>query len=259
MPRDLSRSPPRRPSPSPLRRGPGLRERVPSRSRSPYRPSYSDGDYLFYVILSCSYFVLTMATFILQKEGPSPSSPRRRRVHPHQKPLQRKRSPSVTGSPVAKSSPHLGSTENKNAVDKQRLEEEKKRRQKEVELRLLEEETTKRVEQAIRKQVEDSLNSEEIKHEIQRRIDEGRKRIYEEVVAQIEKEKVSALVEAQQRAPWSSSKELERYQELERLQKEREEAMKQKQMEEQQQKQNQMKLLGKNKTRPKLSFSLGMK
>lgn len=74
------------------------------------------------------------------------------------------------------------------------------RRQKEVELRLLEEETTKRVEQAIRKQVEDSLNSEEIKHEIQRRIDEGRKRIHEEVVAQIEKEKVSALVEAQQRA-----------------------------------------------------------
>jgi len=74
------------------------------------------------------------------------------------------------------------------------------RRQKEVELRLLEEETTKRVEQAIRKQVEDSLNSEEIKQEIQRQIDEGRKRIHEEVVAQIEKEKVSALVEAQQRA-----------------------------------------------------------
>lgn len=44
------------------------------------------------------------------------------------------------------------------------------------------------------------MNSEEIKHEIQRRIDEGRKRIHEEVVAQIEKEKVSALVEAQQRA-----------------------------------------------------------
>uniref|UniRef100_J3N8W2 Uncharacterized protein n=2 Tax=Oryza brachyantha TaxID=4533 RepID=J3N8W2_ORYBR len=54
-------------------------------------------------------------------------------------------------------------------------------------------------------------------------------------------------------------KELERYQELERLQKEREEAMKRKQMEEEQQKQNQMKLLGKNKSRPKLSFALGMK
>jgi hypothetical protein len=74
------------------------------------------------------------------------------------------------------------------------------RRQKEVERTLLEEETTKRVEQAIRKQVEDSLNSEEIKHEIQRRIDEGRKRIHGEVAAQIEKEKVSALVEAQQKA-----------------------------------------------------------
>ena len=74
------------------------------------------------------------------------------------------------------------------------------RRQKEAELRLLEDETTKRVEQAIRKQVENSLNSEEIKHEIQRRIDEGRKRIHEEVAAQIKKVKVSALVEAQQKA-----------------------------------------------------------
>jgi arginine/glutamate-rich protein 1 len=44
------------------------------------------------------------------------------------------------------------------------------------------------------------MNSEEIKHEIQRRIDEGRKRIHGEVAAQIEKEKVSALVEAQQKA-----------------------------------------------------------
>ncbi|KAE8790767.1 hypothetical protein D1007_34976 [Hordeum vulgare] len=105
MPRDLSRSPPRRrrPSPSPLRRGPGLRERVPSRSRSPYRPSY-------------------------RRKSPSPSSPRRRRSpSPSKSHYKRKRSPSVTGSPVAKSSPHLGSTENKNAVDKQRLEEEKKR------------------------------------------------------------------------------------------------------------------------------------
>ena len=35
-----------------------------------FRASITDGDYLFYVILSCSYFVLTMATFILQKEEP---------------------------------------------------------------------------------------------------------------------------------------------------------------------------------------------
>jgi F0F1-type ATP synthase membrane subunit b/b' len=41
------------------------------------------------------------------------------------------------------------------------------------------------------------LNSEEIKHEIQRRIEVGRKRIHEEVLVQIEKEKEAALVEAQ--------------------------------------------------------------
>jgi len=70
------------------------------------------------------------------------------------------------------------------------------RRQKEVELRLLEEETSKRVEQAIRRKVEDSLNCDEIKHEIQRRIEEGRKRIHEEVAIQIEKEKEAALNEA---------------------------------------------------------------
>uniref|UniRef100_A0A453PZC5 Uncharacterized protein n=1 Tax=Aegilops tauschii subsp. strangulata TaxID=200361 RepID=A0A453PZC5_AEGTS len=63
-----------------------------------------------------------------RRKSPSPSSPRRRRSPSRSKiHYKRKRSPSVTGSPVAKSSPHLGSTENKNAVDKQRLEEEKKR------------------------------------------------------------------------------------------------------------------------------------
>lgn len=40
------------------------------------------------------------------------------------------------------------------------------------------------------------MNCEEIKHEIQRRIEEGRKRIHEEVAIQIEKEKEAALNEA---------------------------------------------------------------
>lgn len=43
------------------------------------------------------------------------------------------------------------------------------------------------------------MNREEIKHEIQRRIEEGRKRILEEVVVQIEKEKEAALNEAKQK------------------------------------------------------------
>jgi arginine/glutamate-rich protein 1 len=44
------------------------------------------------------------------------------------------------------------------------------------------------------------LNREEIKQEIQRRIEEGRKRIYEEVAIQIEKKKEAALNEAMQKA-----------------------------------------------------------
>jgi arginine and glutamate-rich protein 1 len=74
------------------------------------------------------------------------------------------------------------------------------RRQKEVELRLLEEETAKRVEQAIRRKVEETLNCEEMKQEIQRRIEEGRKRIQVEVAAQIEKQKEAALIEAKEKA-----------------------------------------------------------
>jgi arginine and glutamate-rich protein 1 len=72
--------------------------------------------------------------------------------------------------------------------------------QKEVELRLLEEETAKRVEQAIRRKVEETLNCEEMKQEIQRRIEEGRKRIQVEVAAQIEKQKEAALIEAKEKA-----------------------------------------------------------
>jgi arginine and glutamate-rich protein 1 len=72
--------------------------------------------------------------------------------------------------------------------------------QKEVELRLLEEETAKRVEQAIRRKVEETLNCEEMKQEIQRRIEEGRKRIQVEVAAQIEKQKEAALIEAKEKS-----------------------------------------------------------
>lgn len=76
------------------------------------------------------------------------------------------------------------------------------RRQKEAELRILEEETARRIEEAIRKKVEESLNSEEIKLEIQRRIEEGHKKLLDEVAAQLEKEKEAALIEARQKAVW---------------------------------------------------------
>jgi len=73
------------------------------------------------------------------------------------------------------------------------------RRQQEAELKLIEEETAKRVEEAIQRKVEKSLNSEEIKVEIQRRLEEGRKRLIDEVANQLEKEKEASLIEARQK------------------------------------------------------------
>ena len=73
------------------------------------------------------------------------------------------------------------------------------RRQQEAELKLVEEETAKRVEEAIQKQVKESLDSEEIRVEIQRRLEEGRKQLVEEVAVQLEKEKEAALIAARQK------------------------------------------------------------
>lgn len=55
------------------------------------------------------------------------------------------------------------------------------------------------MEEAIRKKVEESLNSEEIKLEKQRRLEEGRRKLIDLVAAQLEKEKESAVIEARQR------------------------------------------------------------
>lgn len=66
-------------------------------------------------------------------------------------------------------------------------------------MKLVEEETARRVEEAIRKKVEESLSSEKIKLEIQRRLEEGRKKLLDEVAIQLEKEKEAALIEARQK------------------------------------------------------------
>ena len=66
--------------------------------------------------------------------------------------------------------------------------------------------------------------------------------------------------EAQRReALEQQRREEERYRELEELQRQKEEALRRKKQEEEQERKNQMKLLGKNKSRPKLSFALGSK
>uniref|UniRef100_A0A2P2L7H9 Uncharacterized protein n=1 Tax=Rhizophora mucronata TaxID=61149 RepID=A0A2P2L7H9_RHIMU len=51
----------------------------------------------------------------------------------------------------------------------------------------------------------------------------------------------------------------ERYRRLEELQRQKEEAMRRKKQQEEEERLNQMKLLGKNKSRPKLSFAIGSK
>ncbi|TYH22967.1 hypothetical protein ES288_A04G172200v1 [Gossypium darwinii] len=296
MPRDMSRlrsrSPSyrRRQSPSPVRHRYGRRSRR-DRSLSPYS-SYSHSRRKSRSISPrCN-------------KSRSPSARRHKSRSPTPKRYKRQRSRSSSLSPTHKSSsPNLGSIDCKNACEKlKKEEEERKRRQQEAELKLIEEETAKRVEEAILEKVEERLNSEEIKQEIQKRLEEGRRRLNDEVAIQLEKEKEAALLEARQKegerkntlfphiifneqarkekeelekmleenrkrveeaqrreALEQQRREEERYRELEELQRQKEEAMKRKKQQEEEERLNQMKLLGKNKLRPKLSFALGSK
>lgn len=155
-------------------------------------------------------------------------------------------------------------------------------------MKLIAEETAERVEEAIQKKVAESLESEEIKLEIQKLLEEGRKKLHEEVAVELEKGKQAALLEAQrkeeqtrreraeleklleenrrkleeaqrQEALEQQRKEEERYRELEELQRQKEEAMRRKKQQEEEERAKQMILLGKNKSRPKLSFALNSK
>ncbi|RZC87246.1 hypothetical protein C5167_007878, partial [Papaver somniferum] len=136
-----------------------------------------------------------------RRRSRSPTPRCRKSRSPTPRRLKRQKSRSASVSPIKKSrSPSIGEVERKKAIERLKNdEEEKKRRQREAELKLLEEETVRRVEEAIRKHVEESLNSEKIKLEIQRRIDEGRKKLIEEVAVQLEKEKEAALIGARQK------------------------------------------------------------
>lgn len=55
------------------------------------------------------------------------------------------------------------------------------------------------MEEAIKRRVEESLNTEEIKLKIQRRLEEGRSRLLDEVAAQLKKEKEASLLEARRK------------------------------------------------------------
>ncbi|XP_023000637.1 uncharacterized protein At1g10890-like [Cucurbita maxima] len=63
----------------------------------------------------------------------------------------------------------------------------------------LEEDATRRVGELIQKNVEERLNSTETKLEIQMRIEEGRKKLFDDVDVQFEKEKEAALTATRQK------------------------------------------------------------
>ncbi|GMH06740.1 hypothetical protein Nepgr_008580 [Nepenthes gracilis] len=213
-------------------------------------------------------------------------------ANPSYKPMhyRRHQSNNSSFSPQRKShSPSLGSVERKNATEKlKHEEEERQRRQQEAELKLIEEETVKRVEAAIQKKVAERLESEEIKVEIRRVLEDGRKKVREEVAAQLAKEREAAVIDARRKEELAHKekeklerileenrrrleeplrmealerqrKEEERYRELEELQRQKEEAMRRKKQQEEEERAKQMILLGKNKSRPKLSFAINTK
>ena len=74
-----------------------------------------------------------------------------------------------------------------------------RRRQHEAELKLIEEESSKRIELAIEKLVQEALDSEELRKEVERRLQEGRKKVSEDVLTQMEKEREEAALESQRK------------------------------------------------------------
>ncbi|CAM6093839.1 unnamed protein product [Calypogeia fissa] len=218
-------------------------------------------------------------------------------VHSHPRRKSRSLSPRrgkrrLSRSPLIHKSrsPSLLSLERKRAVDRGREQEEevKKKRQQEAELKLIEEETARRVEGAIRAMVQEALVSDDLKREVELKVEEGRKKILEDIANQLQQEKQAALAaarkkeekiqkekeelekmlddnrrkieESQRRAAEEQArKEEERYRELETLQRHKEEQLRRRKLEEEQSRNEQMKILGKKNTRPKLSFALGSK
>ena len=89
---------------------------------------------------------------------------------------------------------------NKTLLDEvKRLKQEKKHFQNQENIRIVDEETTKRLEVEICKKVEESLGTEDTKSEIQSRIEEGRNKLMENITIQLQKEKEDKIQEGHQK------------------------------------------------------------
>jgi hypothetical protein len=80
-----------------------------------------------------------------------------------------------------------------------RLKEEKKNSQNKEDRRILDEESTEILQEEISKKVEESLNTDEVKSEMQDRIEEGRHNLIDGVTLQLQKEKEEKIQEGQQK------------------------------------------------------------
>jgi hypothetical protein len=89
---------------------------------------------------------------------------------------------------------------NKNILDEVKiLKEEKKNCQNKEEIRILDEESTKILQDEICKTVEESLNTDEVKSEMKSRIEEGRWNLLDGITLHLQKEKEDKIQEGQQK------------------------------------------------------------
>ena len=79
------------------------------------------------------------------------------------------------------------------------MKQEKKHFQNQENIRIMDEETTKRLEVKICKKVEESLGTEDTKSEIQSRIEEERNKLMENITFHLQKEKEDKIQEGRQK------------------------------------------------------------
>ncbi|EMP39491.1 Arginine and glutamate-rich protein 1 [Chelonia mydas] len=127
-----------------------------------------------------------------------------------------------------------------------------KERQQEIEEKLIEEETARRVEELVAKRVEEELEKrkDEIEREVLRRVEEAKRIMEKQLLEELERQRQAELAAQKAREAEEQLKIVEEQRKI------HEERMKLEQERQRQQKEEQKMILGKGKSRPKLSFSL---